>query len=365
MQGERSKHAVTAFRCRAQTNRHGQSSQKSNRGSGKWRTAEPNDAQALWYVAPGQAELREEKLAAPGQGEVRLRARYSAALSRGTEALVLAGRVPPSEFERMRRAVHGRRLPVSGEIRLRRPSAGSRTGPAELAGRNGLRPATRIRACSMSRPSAVVPVPEGVPPSGRCWPPIWRPRLTRSGMPRRDRPSGSRWSAAAWSAPWSPTSAPGLPGAEVTLGRYQSGAGGIGAAARRRLCQAGGGAGRLRSGGSRQRDGGRACHRACGLPAFEATVLELSWYGDGRGAGAARRRVPQPPPAADRKPGRPGRAVAPPRLDAPSPADRSRGAAGRSTVSMHCWRRQWPLPTCRRGYPDILAPKSGVLCQVI
>ena len=58
-------------------------------------------AQALWYVAPGQAEIREERLAAPRPGEVRVRALFGA-LSRGTEALVLAGRVPDSEFERMR-----------------------------------------------------------------------------------------------------------------------------------------------------------------------------------------------------------------------------------------------------------------------
>jgi len=58
-------------------------------------------ARALWYSRPGQAEIREEALAPPGADEVRVRALYSA-VSRGTEALVFAGRVPPSEFERMR-----------------------------------------------------------------------------------------------------------------------------------------------------------------------------------------------------------------------------------------------------------------------
>jgi hypothetical protein len=58
-------------------------------------------AEALWYCRPGQAEIRAEKLAAPGAGEVRVRALFGA-VSRGTEALVLAGRVPESEFERMR-----------------------------------------------------------------------------------------------------------------------------------------------------------------------------------------------------------------------------------------------------------------------
>jgi hypothetical protein len=62
----------------------------------------PDDvAEALWYGAPGQADIRREALAPPGAGEVRVRALYGA-LSRGTEALVYAGRVPESEFERMR-----------------------------------------------------------------------------------------------------------------------------------------------------------------------------------------------------------------------------------------------------------------------
>jgi len=58
-------------------------------------------AQALWYVGPGKAEIRAEAIAPPGAGEVRLRACFSA-LSRGTERLVFAGRVPESEFTRMR-----------------------------------------------------------------------------------------------------------------------------------------------------------------------------------------------------------------------------------------------------------------------
>jgi NADPH:quinone reductase-like Zn-dependent oxidoreductase len=59
--------------------------------------------QALWYVAPGKAELREDSVAAPSQGGdmVRLKSLYGA-ISRGTERLIYSGRVPPDEFERMR-----------------------------------------------------------------------------------------------------------------------------------------------------------------------------------------------------------------------------------------------------------------------
>jgi hypothetical protein len=58
-------------------------------------------AKALWYVGDGRAELREEAVAPPGAGEVRVRALYGA-ISRGTERLVASGRVPASEYERMR-----------------------------------------------------------------------------------------------------------------------------------------------------------------------------------------------------------------------------------------------------------------------
>ena len=58
-------------------------------------------AQALWYIAPGHTEIREERLPPLADGKVRVRALYGA-ISRGTEALVSAGRVPTSEYERMR-----------------------------------------------------------------------------------------------------------------------------------------------------------------------------------------------------------------------------------------------------------------------
>lgn len=55
-------------------------------------------AQALWYTGPGQVAIRSENIA---EGEVRVRALYSG-ISRGTERLVLGGRVPASEHQRMR-----------------------------------------------------------------------------------------------------------------------------------------------------------------------------------------------------------------------------------------------------------------------
>jgi threonine dehydrogenase-like Zn-dependent dehydrogenase len=58
----------------------------------------PETARALWLTGPGAAELRPTAL---GVGDVVVRTRFSG-ISRGTEALVAAGRVPPAEHASMR-----------------------------------------------------------------------------------------------------------------------------------------------------------------------------------------------------------------------------------------------------------------------
>src|SRR5207244_6554210 len=65
---------------------------------------------ALWYVGPGRAELQEEAIAAPEPGQVQVRALFGA-ISRGTERLVHAGRVPESEYDRMRAPFMGGTFP--------------------------------------------------------------------------------------------------------------------------------------------------------------------------------------------------------------------------------------------------------------
>jgi NADPH:quinone reductase-like Zn-dependent oxidoreductase len=67
-------------------------------------------AKALWYVSAGRAELRDEQVPPPRPGEVQVRALYGA-ISRGTERLVHAGRVPASEQERMRAPFMGGKFP--------------------------------------------------------------------------------------------------------------------------------------------------------------------------------------------------------------------------------------------------------------
>ena len=58
-------------------------------------------AKALWYVAPGKAELRATPVDAPTAGLAQVRTLFSG-ISRGTERLVLAGKVGESEWQRMR-----------------------------------------------------------------------------------------------------------------------------------------------------------------------------------------------------------------------------------------------------------------------
>lgn len=58
-------------------------------------------AEALWYMGPGRTAIQSETLAPLGAGMVRVEALFGA-VSRGTENLVFRGLVPESEYERMR-----------------------------------------------------------------------------------------------------------------------------------------------------------------------------------------------------------------------------------------------------------------------
>src|SRR5262249_1341542 len=59
------------------------------------------DARAFWTVGSEQGEIRGERLAEPGPGRALVDTLHSG-ISRGSELLVYRGRVPASEFERMR-----------------------------------------------------------------------------------------------------------------------------------------------------------------------------------------------------------------------------------------------------------------------
>ncbi len=63
--------------------------------------SDENSARAFWITGAGRGEIRKEVLPEPSAGDVLVRTLYTA-ISRGTEALVFNGAVPPSEFQRMR-----------------------------------------------------------------------------------------------------------------------------------------------------------------------------------------------------------------------------------------------------------------------
>jgi threonine dehydrogenase-like Zn-dependent dehydrogenase len=67
-------------------------------------------ARAFWTVAPGRGEIRAETLPELG-AEQRLVHALASGVSRGTEALVFAGRVPPSQYATMRAPMMGGAFP--------------------------------------------------------------------------------------------------------------------------------------------------------------------------------------------------------------------------------------------------------------
>ena len=121
-------------------------------------------ATACWLAAPGRAELRDEDLPPPLPGQVQVRALHSA-ISRGTETLVFRGEVPPSEYQRMRAPFQAGDFP--GPLKYGYSSVGVvEQGPAQLLGRSVF--------CLYPHQSryvvpaeAVLPLPQGVP-AGRA-----------------------------------------------------------------------------------------------------------------------------------------------------------------------------------------------------
>lgn len=67
---------------------------------GKKIAATDLEARAFWSLGDGRGEIRSQLLAAPGAEEVLIRTLFSA-VSKGTESLVFRGGVPRSEWERM------------------------------------------------------------------------------------------------------------------------------------------------------------------------------------------------------------------------------------------------------------------------
>ncbi|MGE3840323.1 MAG: dehydrogenase [Vicinamibacterales bacterium] len=117
-------------------------------------------AAAFWIVGEQRGEIREETLSPPGHHEVLVRTLHTG-ISRGTESLVFNGRVPASEYERMRSPFQAGSFPAPvkyGYINVGEVEA----GPSSLLGK-------RIFVLYPHQTRYVVPVraahplPDGVP----------------------------------------------------------------------------------------------------------------------------------------------------------------------------------------------------------
>jgi 2-desacetyl-2-hydroxyethyl bacteriochlorophyllide A dehydrogenase len=90
-------------------------------------------ARAFWIAGPGRGEIRSEPLPHPSSEDVVVRTLYSG-ISRGTESLVFQGRVPPSEYQRMRAPFQAGSFPTP--VKYGYSSVGEiERGPRDLQGR--------------------------------------------------------------------------------------------------------------------------------------------------------------------------------------------------------------------------------------
>ena len=90
-------------------------------------------ARAFWVEAPGRGAVRDETLPTPTFEDAVVRTRYSG-ISRGTESLVFAGRVPEAERQRMRAPFQDGAFP--GPVKYGYCNVGEvESGPDALVGR--------------------------------------------------------------------------------------------------------------------------------------------------------------------------------------------------------------------------------------
>ncbi len=119
-----------------------------------------DDVRAFWLAEPGHGEIRPAMVAEPGPDEVVVRTLWTG-ISRGTESLVFAGRVPASQYDAMAAPFQEGHLP--GPVKYGYLNVGVvEDGSADLVGRTVfcLYPhQTRYVVPS----TAVLPVPDGVP----------------------------------------------------------------------------------------------------------------------------------------------------------------------------------------------------------
>ncbi len=235
----------------------------------------PADARACWIEAPGRAAIRHETLATPRDGEVRVRALHSG-VSRGTEALVFRGEVPASEHARMRAPFQDGDFPAP--VKYGYASVGVvESGTDRLIGQRVfcLHP---HQTQYVVPATAVHPLPEDLPPARAVLAANMETALNAlwDASPRLgDRIAVVGGGVVGLLVAWL---ASRLPGCQVEL--VDTHAARAQVATRLGLAFA--------SPDAAVRDADLVVHAsgqpaglvtALGLAAFEATVLELSWYG--------------------------------------------------------------------------------------
>jgi NADPH:quinone reductase-like Zn-dependent oxidoreductase len=231
---------------------------------------------AFWIASPGRGELRSETLPTPGAGEIRIKTLYSG-VSRGTESLVFGGHVPPGEYERMRAPFQAGQFPAP--VKYGYANVGRvEEGPAEQVGSTVfcLFPHQEQYVVPVS---AAHPVPPGVPAARAILAANLETAINGvwdSGVGPGDRVTvvggGSVGCLAAWLIAR-------IPGCEVEL---------VDLNPRRRETAARLGVRFAHP--DKVREGADVVLHASGsseglalamrVAAFEATVIELSWYGD-------------------------------------------------------------------------------------
>ena len=126
-------------------------------------------------------------------------ARSVSAVSRGTEALVFSGRVPPSQYRAMRCPFQEGDFPAP--VKYGYAAVGMvEAGPRALVGPPRLLPSSAPGPLRRAGGMPCVRFPTACPMRARRSPPIWRPRSTACGTARRCPATALPWSARAWSA---------------------------------------------------------------------------------------------------------------------------------------------------------------------
>jgi threonine dehydrogenase-like Zn-dependent dehydrogenase len=233
-------------------------------------------ARAFWVTAPGRGEMRATALPPRGEDDVLVRA-IASGISRGTESLVFTGRVPESQYRAMRCPFQEGDFPAP--VKYGYASVGVvEAGSAALRGRRvfSLHPHQDRYVVPAN---AVVPVPEGVPDRRAVLAANMETAVNAlwDGAPRL----GDRIAVVGAGTVGSLVAALAarLPGAVVELIDIDPARAAIAAALGCRFAlpdQASADADLvIHASGSAP---GLAA--ALNLAGFEATVLELSWYGD-------------------------------------------------------------------------------------